>query len=110
MGLVFMMSVLWVTCPDVALLRVFPCEQQGCAAGRWPEPANLPMFCLARPHQPCPASIFPHPQPSLHHPKAQHFLEAPAVPVLMAGWDSQSFTSRLDYFQTCHTLLGCISP
>lgn len=61
MGLVFMMSVLWLPCPDVALLRVFPCKQQSCAAGGWPEPGDLPVISLARPHQSCPASVFPHP-------------------------------------------------
>lgn len=107
MGLVFMTSVLWLPCPDVALLRVFPCKQQGYAAGGWPEPGDLPVICLARPHQPCPSCF----SPSLAKPASTQgtALEAPTVPVLMAGRDPHSFPSRLDYFQTCRTFLGCIS-
>lgn len=95
MGLVFMMSVLWLPCPDVALLRVFPCEQQGCAAGRWPEPGGLPVICLARSQQPCPASVFPHPQPSLHHPKAQHWRLLQHLCFWLAGTRSPSPTGLM---------------
>lgn len=82
MGLVFMMSVLWLPCPDMALLRVFPCKQQGCAAEGWPEPGDLPVICLARPRQPCPAAALPPPQPSLHQPKAQHL----RLPQRLCSW------------------------
>lgn len=94
MGLVFMMFVLWLPCPD-ALLRVFPCEQQGCASGRWPEPRDLPVFCLARSHQPCPASVFSHPQPSLHHPKAQHLRLVQQLCSWLAGTHSPSPTGLM---------------
>lgn len=108
MGLVFMMSVLRLPCPDVALLRVFPCEQQGCAAGRWPEPGGLPVICLARSHQAISCFCVP-PSPAKPASSQGTALEAPAAPVLLAGRDPQSFPHRLDDFQTCHTLLQCIS-
>lgn len=65
-------------CPAAALLRVCSFKQQRCAAGRRPDPGDLPGILLAGPHQLCPASGSP-PSPSPAKPASSQG----AAPFLM---------------------------